>query len=137
MMFALALVLEIALRLAARRLVERRLRNEEMAAFDQLGHLTVEEGEQQRADMSAVDIGVGHDDDLVVTEFVGIELLAPNAGAERRDQGGDLNRRQHLVETRPFDVQDLSAQRKDRLIGAVAPLLGGTTGAVALDQEEL
>src|SRR5260221_898354 len=85
MIFKFALVLEVALRLAARRLVKRRLRDEEMAAFDQLRHLAIEEGEQQRADMCAVDIGVGHDDDFVVAQFVGIELLASDTGAERRD----------------------------------------------------
>ena len=46
-----ALVLEILLGFAARDFVERRLRDVEMAAVDQLAHLPVEEGQQQRADM--------------------------------------------------------------------------------------
>ena len=36
--------------------------------------------------MGAVDIGVGHDDDLVVAQLVGVEFLAADAGAQRRDQ---------------------------------------------------
>src|SRR5262249_40944398 len=49
-----ALVLEILLRFSARDLVERRLRNEEVTAIYELAHLTIEEGEQQGADMRAV-----------------------------------------------------------------------------------
>ena len=85
-----ALVLEILLGLAARDFVERRLRDVEMAAVDQLAHLPVEERQQQRADMGAVDVGVGHDDDLVVAQLVGVELVVADAGAERGDQRADL-----------------------------------------------
>ena len=38
--------------------------------LDQFGHLAVEEGQQQGADVGAVDVGVGHDDDAVVTQLV-------------------------------------------------------------------
>ena len=100
-------------------------------------HLAVEEGQQQGADMGAVDIGVGHDDDLVIAQLVGVELLAPDAGAERGDQGHDLLARQHLVEAGALDVEDLAAQRQHRLVGAVAALLGAAAGAVALDDEDL
>src|SRR5215510_8434762 len=53
-----ALVLEILLGLAARHLVERRLRDEQMAAIDETGHLPIEEGEQQRTNMGAVNVSV-------------------------------------------------------------------------------
>ena len=132
-----ALVLEVLLGLAARDLVERRLRDEEMAAIDDLLHLAVEEGEQQRADVRAVDVRVRHDDDLVVAQLVGVELVDADAGAERGDQRADLLRRQHLVETHALDVEDLAAQRQDRLELAVAALLGAAAGAVALDDEQL
>src|SRR6185436_4969530 len=58
-------------------------------------------------------------------------------GAERRDQRPDLGRREHLVEARFFDVQDLPAKRQDRLELPVAPLLGAAARAVSLDDEEL
>jgi len=48
--------------LAARDSVERRLRDVEIAAVDDLAHLPVEERQQQRADMRAVDVRVRHDD---------------------------------------------------------------------------
>ena len=64
------------MRLAARDFVERRLRDVDMAHFDEFMHLPVEERQQQRADVRAVDVGVGHDDDLVVAKLVELELIA-------------------------------------------------------------
>ena len=43
---------------------------------------------------------------------------------------------EHLVEARALDVEDLAAQRQHRLEGAVAALLGGAAGRIALDDEE-
>ena len=68
--FQRALVLEVLLGLAARDLVERRLRDKEVAAVDDLAHLPVEKGQQQGADVRAVDIGVRHDDDLMVAQLI-------------------------------------------------------------------
>ena len=87
--------------------------------------------------MGAVDVGVGHQDDLVVAELGDVELLEPDAGAQRRDQEADLLVREHLVVARLLGVDDLAAQRQDRLGPAVAALLGRPAGGVALDQEEL
>ena len=64
-------------------------------------------------------------------------VLLADAGAERGDQQADLLRREHLVEARLLDVEDLAAQRQDRLVAAVAALLGGAAGGIALDDEEL
>ena len=58
-------------------LVQRRLRDVDVTALDQHRHLAVEEGQQQRADVRAVDVGVGHDDDAVVAQLVDVEVLAP------------------------------------------------------------
>ena len=63
--------------LAALDLVERRLRDVEVAALDELRHLAVEERQQQRADVRAVDVGVGHDDDAVVAQLADVEVVAP------------------------------------------------------------
>src|SRR3546814_2133311 len=60
-----------------------------MPVLDDLGHLAIEEGEQQRADVRAVDVGVGHDDDLVIAQFCKVEFVA-DAGAERLDQRADF-----------------------------------------------
>ena len=60
-----------------------------------------------------------------------------DAGAERDDQRLDVLRAQDLVEARLLDVQDLAAQRQDRLEPPVAALLGGAAGRVALDDVQL
>ena len=59
-----------------------------------------------------------------------------DAGAERGDQRADFLGRQHLVEARALDIQDLAAQRQHRLEFAIAALLGGAAGAVTLDDEQ-
>ena len=87
--------------------------------------------------MGAVDVCVGHDDDAVVAQLVGVEVLPTDAGAERRDQRTDLGGRQHLVEARFLDVQDLALERQDRLGAPIPALLRRAAGGVTLDQEEL
>ena len=94
-----------------------------MAALDQLRHLAEEEGEQQRADMGAVDIGVRHDDDLVIAQLVDVEIVLADAGAERGDQRADLVRRQHLVEAGALDIEDLAAQGSTAWFSRLRPCL--------------
>jgi hypothetical protein len=130
-------VLEVALALALLHFVEGRLRDVEVAALHELAHLPVEEREQQRADVAAVDVGVGHQDDLVVARLLGVELILADAGAEGGDQRRDLLRRQHLVEAGLLDVQDLAAQGQDGLGATVAAALGRATGRVTLDDVQL
>src|SRR6185437_1718049 len=56
--------------------VERRLRDIDVASLDQALHLPEEEGEDERPDVRTVDVGVGHEDHLVITKLLEIELLA-------------------------------------------------------------
>ena len=90
----LVAVLQVLLVLAELHLVERRLGDVDVAALDQLGHLPEQERQQQRADVRAVDVGVGHDDDAVVAQLGDVEVVAAgalaDAGAERGDQRQDL-----------------------------------------------
>src|SRR5437868_6968769 len=72
----------------------------------------------------------------MVSELLEVEIL-PDAGAERRDQRGDLVGGDDFVDARALDVEDLAFQRQDRLEFAIAALLGGSTGRVTLDQVEL
>ena len=99
-------------------------------------HLAEEEGEQQRADVAAVDVGVAHQDDLVVADLGDVELLA-DAGADGRDQRLDLVVLEHLVDAGPLDVEDLAPDGQDRLRTRVAGLGGRAAGRVALDDEQL
>ncbi len=66
--------------------MQRRYRREDPAVGDHVGHVAHEEGEQQGADMGAVDIGVGHDDDLAVASLLDVEA-APRAGTDDLDDG--------------------------------------------------
>src|SRR5207245_2022527 len=99
-------------------------------------HLAEEEGQEKRADMGSVHVGVGEDDDLVVTDLVEVELL-PQARADGGDQGLDLRVLQHLVHASALDVEDLAAAGGDGLGGGVARLDGRTTRRVALNYEQL
>ena len=83
---------------------ERRLRDVNVTLLDQLWHLPEEEGEQQGADMRAVNIGVSHQNDPVIAQLAEVKILFADAGAERRDQRFDFAVPQHLVEPRFLDV---------------------------------
>ena len=88
------------------------------------------------SDVRAVDIGVGHEDDLVVAQLLDVEVLV-DPGAQRGDQRLDLVVPQHLVDPGLLDIQDLAPYRQDRLVLRVPSLLGGATGRVTLDDEDL
>ncbi len=141
-------VLQVQLFLAVLHLVERRLGDVDVAALDQLGHLAVEEGEQQGADVRAVHVGIGHDDDAVVAKLVHVEIVRAvlagavgarlaDAGAQGGDERQDFVGGEQLLVARLLHVQDLAAQRQDGLELPVAALLGGAAGGVALDDVDL
>ena len=131
------LVLEVHLLLALGDLEERRLRDVDEALLDQLGHLAEEERQEERADVAPIDVGVGHDDDAVVADLLGVVVLATDPRSKRGDQRRNLLAREHLVEARLLHVQDLPLERQDGLVLPVATLLGRATGALALDEVEL
>ena len=130
-------VLEVGVLLVAGDFVERRLGDVDVALLNQLGHLPVEEGQQQGADVGAVDVGVGHDHDAVVANAFRLVFLFADPGAEGGDEGDQFLAGEHLLEAGLFDVQDLAAQREDRLVAAVAALLGGAACGIALHDEQL
>jgi hypothetical protein len=116
--------------------VQRRHGEKEISAGDQFGHFAVEKGQQQRGDMGAVDIGVGHDDDALITQRTGVVFRA-GAAAQGLHQIAELLVLLQLARRGGGHVQDLAAQGQDRLGGAVARLLGAAAGAVAFHQENL
>src|SRR4051794_30198801 len=133
----LALVLDVGLRLAALHTEQRRLRDVDVAVLDHLRQLPVEEREQQRADVRAVHVRVGHDDDAVIAQLLDVEVVDADAAAERRDHRLDLVAAEHLVEARLLDVQNLALERQDRLKAPIAPLLRRSACRLALDDVEL
>ena len=122
--------------LALADLVEWRLGDVDVAVLDERLHVAVEEREEQRADVGAVDIRISHDDDLAVTALREVEVLA-DARAEGRDHRADLGIGEDLVESCLLDVEDLAAQRQDGLEAAVAALLGGAACGITLDEVDL
>ena len=60
-----------------------------MAILNQLRHKAEEQGQQQRGDVLAVHVGIGHQHDLVVPQLLDIEFLV-DACAQRGDDGLDL-----------------------------------------------
>ena len=64
-------------------------------------------------------------------------LLLADAVADGRDDVADLLVAQHAVEPGALDVEDLAAERQDRLVEPVAAALGRAAGGVSLDQEQL
>ena len=90
--------------------------------------------------MAAVDIGVRHDDDLVVADLVDVEGAFAFAGADARPDGGDHGLDflvfEGLVESGLFHVDEFAAEWEDGLGAAVASLLGGAAGGIAFDDEE-
>jgi len=68
--------------------------------------VAVQEREKQRPDVGAVDVGVRHDDNLVVPDIVDVELLT-DSRADRGDQRADLVVFENPVEPVFLDVEDL------------------------------
>ena len=117
--------------------VEGGLGDVDMACFDQGRVLAEEEGQKQGADVGAVHVGIGHDDNLVVAQLGEVHVVAAYAYAHGGDEGLDLLVGQHSVEAAALGVEDLAAQRKYGLVLGIASLLGGAACGVALDEEEL
>ena len=131
----MGLVTGVGALLAGGEAVKRRLGEVEVPAPDDLGHFLEEEGHQQGRDVCAIDVGVGHDDDAVITQQIGVAVLA-EAATEREAEVGDFGIRADLVGGGAGDVEDLAADRQDRLRLAVPSLLGRAARAIAFDDEQ-
>src|SRR4029453_6130746 len=90
-----------------------------------------------RADVRAVHVRIGHDDDAVIPQLRAIEVLVADAAAERGNHGLDLVAGEHFFEARLLDVQDLALDRKNRLESPVAALLRRPAGRLTFDDVEL
>ena len=116
--------------------VQRRDGGEHPARVEHRPHVAVEQGEQQAADVRAVDVGVGHQDHPLVAGRVEVEGAA-RAGPDDLDDRGALGVLEHVGERRLLHVEDLAADRQQRLELGVAGQLGGAERGVALDDEQL
>ena len=74
-----------------------------MSVSYKFGHLAVEEGQEQGADVGSIDIGIGHNDNLMIAQLIDIEIIT-----DISSQGGDhrLNNIviEHLIQTGFFYI---------------------------------
>ena len=98
--------------------------------------MAVEEGQEQRPDMGSIHIGIRHDDDAMIAEFLDIVVFFADARAQCRDENPDLFVGQHLIETSLLDIEDLSLNRQDRLDRAIPALFGRPARRIPLDDED-
>ena len=110
---------------------QRRLEDVDVALDDELLEVAQEVGEQQVADVHAVDVGVGGDHDLRVAQAVDAVL-----DAERAHQVVELFVLVDRVALEAVAVERLAAQAEDGLGLDVARLDHHAAGRVALGQED-
>ena len=120
--------------------VERRIGYIEVSLLYNLRHKAVEESHNERVDVRTIDIGIGHDDNLVVTQLVDVGLLVFLAldAETHTDTLYDVHNRlrlEHLVPHNLLHVKNLTAQRQYSLSISVASLLGRATTPKTLDEE--
>jgi hypothetical protein len=130
-------IFDVGFLLAFLHLVQRRLRNVDVPALDQNGHLPVEEREQQRAYVGSIDVRICHDNDAMISQLIHVEVIAPDAAPQRRYQSADFGGCQHFVEAGFFDVEDFALERQDGLSAPISALLRRAAGRIAFDQEHL
>ena len=111
--------------LLLRDLEERRPGDVDVPRLDQLAHLPEEERQQQRADVLAVDVGVGEDDDLAVADLATSSVL-PMSMPMAAMRLADLVVVEQLFEAGLLDVEHLAAQGQDGLVHAIAAALGAS-----------
>ena len=117
--------------LALDQLIQGRHGGVDIALFDEGPHESEEEGQQKGPDMAAVHVGVGHDDDLVITELLHVEVFS-QASAQSGDDRHELVIAIDLIGTGFLHIQHFPPQRQDGLESGISSLGGGATCGVAL-----
>ena len=122
----LFVAVDVAFLFALRDLVQRGLGEVDVPGLDERAELTEEEREEQRGDVGTVDVGICHEHDLVVAELLQMAFVVAHAASDGRDQRLDFLVLENAVRASLLHVQQLAADRDDRLVLAVAAALGGT-----------
>ena len=129
-------LLHAALRVDQLKPVQRRNRRIHPPCLDQGTHVSEEQGGEQTADMRPVRVGIGHEDDLPIAGRIHLEGT-PGACADHLDDGGAFSILEHVADRGLLHVQNLAADRQQRLELGVAGVLGGAERRVPLDDEQL
>ena len=90
--------------------------------------------------MTSVDIGIGHDYDLVICKLVDVDSLRVVGSSDGNAQSAEEARYLLIVEDLMLhgflDVEDLASDRQNSLKRTVAALLGRSACRISLDNEE-
>ena len=78
-----------------------------MSLLDQLRHKPIDEGQQKSTDMRTIYIGIGHQNDFIVTKLRNIEIFM-NAGTKCCDHCFDFGIGINLIQSSLFYIQDLT-----------------------------
>ena len=81
--------------------------------------------------MSTIHIGIGHNNNLVVTKLTDIEILI-NTGTKRCDHCLNLGVSKNSVKTRLLHIQNFSTKRKNCLCRTVSGCLSTSAGRISL-----
>ena len=81
--------------------------------------------------MRSIDVGIGHDDDLVISQLGNIEVVM-NSCTESGDHCLDLGIAINLIQSCLLYIQDLPTKRQDRLGCSVTGCLRRTSRRVSL-----
>ena len=112
------------------------MRNIDVSGLDHGAHLAIEEREQQRADVAAINVGVGQDNHFVITGFAHIKLVVADATTDGSDQRLNFGVLQHFVEACALDIENFSANWQDRLRSWFACVYCCAAGRVAFNDKQ-
>ncbi len=103
-----------------------------MPFFNQLGHLSIKKSHQKSPYMRSVHIGIGHDDDLMITEFIQTKIRLFDACSKRRNDDTDLFALQDLIKSGFFHIENFAFQWQNCLVTAITSLFGRAAGGISL-----
>mgnify|MGYP000296725207 CR=1 FL=1 len=86
--------------------------------------------------MCSINVGIGHDDDLVISQFGNIEIIMDSC-TECSDHCLDLGITVDLIQSCLLYIQDLSTKWQDRLGRSVTGCLCRTSRRVSLYNVDL
>jgi len=112
------------------------LSNVDIAGFNQLGHVPIQEGQQQRANVGAVYISISHNDYLVIASLPKIKVVI-NPCTQRCDHRSNLVIIQGLVKAGLLHIDNLAAEGQNGLEASLPSLFGRTPSRISLHDEEL
>ena len=93
------------------------------------------QGTDQRGDVQAIGVGISQNADFVITQLA--QIGATGVNPKRHRNVIHFLRRKNFNGVHLPGVEDLSSKRQDRLIFAIARLLGRAPGRIALHQKQL